>query len=120
MTTTADTAPAGGLTRFGYEGVQVRVVTRDGDPWFVAADVARILGDQETTVISEGGLYQALVRSRALTDRDFLIPPGRHPQGGAGGRGRPAHGVRAGRPHHRRRPPGQAGDRPRHPGRAAP
>jgi prophage antirepressor-like protein len=29
---------------FDYSGAQVRVVERDGEPWFVASDVARILG----------------------------------------------------------------------------
>ena len=31
------------LTPFTFEGQQVRVVDVDGDPWFVASDVARVL-----------------------------------------------------------------------------
>lgn len=72
---------------FQYDGREVRTVTIDGEPWFVAADVARILGyrmasdmtrrldpedrgthsartpsgDQEMTVISEAGLYVAVI-----------------------------------------------------------
>ncbi len=80
------------LIPFDYEGTRVRaIVGNDGEPWFVAADIAKILGyasakdftrgideedkggrivptpsgDQEMTIISEGGLYTALVRSRA-------------------------------------------------------
>ena len=72
---------------FQYEGREVRTVTIDGEPWFVAADVARILGyrmasdmtrrldpedrgthsarttsgDQEMTVISEAGRFEVKV-----------------------------------------------------------
>lgn len=81
------------LTLFAYRAQQVRVVTIKGEPWFVASDIADALeyasakdfargvddedkgrhivptpsGDQEMTIISEGGLYTALVRAR--TDR---------------------------------------------------
>ena len=98
---TALAAPAtpsgGGLVPFVFDGLQVRALTRDGEPWFVAADIARALdyrdafnfmrgldedekgthivstpsGDQEMTVISEPGLYQVLVRSRAERTRPF-------------------------------------------------
>lgn len=77
------------LTVFDYEGARVRVVTGDdGEPLFVASDVARILayrkasdmvrvldddergaqtvrtpgGPQETTVVSEAGLYHLVLR----------------------------------------------------------
>ena len=86
------------LISFDYEGTSVRVVTGDdGEPRFVAADVAAILGyrmasdftrsvdeedkgthivrtpsgDQEMTIISEGGLYTALVRSRSERVKPF-------------------------------------------------
>lgn len=75
---------------FTYGSVDVRTVVIDGEPWFVASDVARILGyreayyltrgldddekgphilrtpggDQELTVINEPGLYSAILRSR--------------------------------------------------------
>ncbi len=71
------------LDVFTYADQQVRTVLIDGEPWFVAADVARILGysateamtrsmdddekglqvlhtpggDQRVTVVSEPGLY---------------------------------------------------------------
>lgn len=79
------------LTPFDYAGRQVRVVTVHGEPWFVAADVARILGyrdataatrtvrdgqrgthpvctpggDQDVTIISEPGLYRLIMRSNS-------------------------------------------------------
>lgn len=78
------------LIPFDYSGSQVRVVMIDGEPWFVLADVARVLGyrdsyaaarvlrdsergthsvgtpggDQQVTVISEPGLYRLIMRSR--------------------------------------------------------
>lgn len=78
------------ITPFAYGDQQVRVVTRDGEPWFVAADIAKTLGyriapdmvrsldedekgtqivrtpggHQQMTIISEAGLYSAIMRSR--------------------------------------------------------
>ena len=82
------------LELFTYESVDVRVVTQDGDPWFVAADVCAVLGignpsqavsyldDDERMIvnaalissegrpqdtiglISEAGLYSLILRSR--------------------------------------------------------
>jgi prophage antirepressor-like protein len=75
---------------FDFNGQSVRVVELDGEPWFVASDVAKILGyessyyltrgldgdekgahivgtpggNQEMTIISESGLYSAILRSR--------------------------------------------------------
>jgi prophage antirepressor-like protein len=75
----------------------VRVVIRDGEPWFVATDVAHILGfrdaekatrfldaaekgtqivgtlggDQELSIISESGLYGLAFRSRKPTAKAF-------------------------------------------------
>lgn len=75
---------------FEYQGTQIRTVTRDGNPWFVAADVCRILeitnyrnavgrlndrmkgvhtvdtlgGPQETLIINEAGVYKLTFTSR--------------------------------------------------------
>jgi prophage antirepressor-like protein len=80
------------IVPFAFEGRQVRVVTRDGDPWFVLADVCAVLdigntsmaasrldADEKHTlsvaegiadarvqaliVISEPGLYRLILRS---------------------------------------------------------
>lgn len=86
------------LTAFGFHGQSVRVLTDDnGDPWFVAADVAAILGyrmasdmtrrlddddrgtrsvrtpsgDQDMTVITEPGLYTAVLGSQVTGARTF-------------------------------------------------
>lgn len=78
------------VTSFDFHSHAVRVVMRDGEPWFVAADVANVLGyrnapdaarslpdhqkgtqivrtpggDQSMTIISEPGLYRLVLRSR--------------------------------------------------------
>ena len=75
---------------FDFEENPVRLIEMDGEPWFVAADVARVLeyrnapdatrildedergthivrtpsGDQEMTVINESGLYHLVIVSR--------------------------------------------------------
>lgn len=86
------------LVPFDYEGQQVRVVRVDDlDPWFVAADVARVLGysatsamtrslddldkgvhslhtpggEQDMTIISESGLYIAIFGSRVPGAQQF-------------------------------------------------
>ena len=85
------------LTQFVYGDQQVRVVERDGMPWFVATDLARVLeyrdsanlvrgldeedarthivstsaGPREALVVSEGGLYTILVRARTERARPF-------------------------------------------------
>ena len=79
------------LEVFDYSGAQVRTVLVDGEPWFVAADVAAILsyrkasdmlrvipdedkgaqivrtlgGDQTAAVISEPGLYGVIMQRQA-------------------------------------------------------
>ena len=79
------------ITRFQCEGTTIRTLNVDGEPWFVAADVAQVLGyrkasdmtrileddekgaqivrtlggDQEVTVVSEPGLYRLIVQRRA-------------------------------------------------------
>lgn len=76
---------------------EVRAVSIDGEPWFVASDIASTLGysataamtrtldddekgvhtlhtlggDQSLTIISEGGLYSAILRSRVEGARSF-------------------------------------------------
>jgi len=86
------------LTPFAFDGTDVRVITDEsGEPWFVAADVARILGyreardlargldddekgpqivrtpggEQSMTTVTEAGLYSAIMRSRAEAAKPF-------------------------------------------------
>ena len=82
---------------FDFEDNAVRVVDIDGEPWFVAADVARVLdfrdaynatrvldddekgthnvstpsGDQEMTMINESGLYHLVLVSRKPEAKKF-------------------------------------------------
>nr|DAO60182.1 MAG TPA: repressor domain protein [Caudoviricetes sp.] len=82
---------------FDFEENPVRVIERDGEPWFVAADVARVLdiqnirqnlneldddekdvcntytpgGQQEMRVINESGLYNLIFRSRKPEAKRF-------------------------------------------------
>lgn len=78
------------LTPFDFDGLAVRVVTIDGEPWFVLADLARVLDIADTqrlnsrlddgvrqthpisdrlgriqnaTVVSEAGMYEVVIRS---------------------------------------------------------
>ncbi|MCX2753120.1 BRO family protein [Gordonia sp. 4N] len=88
---------ASAVVPFAYGDTQVRTVVVDGEPWFVAADVARILGyrmasdmtrrldaedrgtrpvrtpsgEQDMTTINEPGLYQAVLGSQTAGARDF-------------------------------------------------
>lgn len=85
------------LTIFAYESSAVRTVVQDGEPWFAATDVAKILGyrnapdmvrnleddekgtqivrtlggDQELLTISESGMYAAIFKSRRAEARKF-------------------------------------------------
>jgi anti-repressor protein len=85
------------LTVFGYADTQVRTVVRDGEPWFVAADVCSVLdirnnrdalasldddekgvattdtlgGAQQMAVINEPGLYSLILRSRKPEAKAF-------------------------------------------------
>jgi anti-repressor protein len=85
------------LQLFNYGTQEVRTVLVDGEPWFVAADVARILGysataamtrrldeddkgvrvlhtlggDQEMVIITEPGLYVAAIGSQVEGARAF-------------------------------------------------
>jgi prophage antirepressor-like protein len=82
---------------FDFEGQAVRVIDRDGEPWFVLADVCRVLevgnpsmaatrldgdergistvetpsGNQEMVVINESGLYSLILTSRKPAARRF-------------------------------------------------
>lgn len=125
------------LLTFDYSADPVRIVMQHDQPWFVATDVAAILGyrnapdmvrnldddekgtqivrtlggDQELTIISESGLYNAIFRSRRAEAHAFrrwvtgtVLPEIRRTGGYAAGRGhgdwpqRIAHCV-AGRDH---------------------
>ncbi len=89
--------PLDDLTVFDFEDAAVRIIARDGEPWFVAADVCRILelgntgmaisrldddekgvtnvdtlgGRQEMSIISESGLYALVFTSRKPEAKRF-------------------------------------------------
>jgi anti-repressor protein len=83
--------------RFPETGQDVRTILIDGEPWFVAMDVCRVLdigrthdavrgldpdergtdtirtpgGDQQVSIVSEAGLYALIMRSRKKEARAF-------------------------------------------------
>ncbi|UTV80093.1 hypothetical protein MQE22_08660 [Acidithiobacillus sp. YTS05] len=85
------------ILQFHFHQAMIRIVDRDGQLWFVAGDVAQALGyrdalslarwldedekgtqivstpggDQLATIISESGLYHALLKSRRAEARPF-------------------------------------------------
>lgn len=86
------------MARRGLTGAAVRVITRDGDPWFVAADVCGALnfsgdpgqhtrrldddekglisiqtlgGGQQVAAINESGLYSLILGSRKPEAKRF-------------------------------------------------
>src|SRR5690606_32003881 len=84
------------LTTFNFNDLPVRVVEREGEPWFVAADVCKVLGldnpsyvtkrlgeDEKASfklpnqrgsaakIISESGLYKLIMRSDKPEARAF-------------------------------------------------
>ena len=85
------------LTAFNFESFNIRVVSRDGEPWFVAADVCAALGiartddgvgrldddekgtdsirtpggEQRMTVVNESGLYSLILGSRKPEAKRF-------------------------------------------------
>lgn len=85
------------LTVFRRDGVDIRVVTIDGEPWWVASDIAMALGYSATSamlrslddddkgvqdlhtpggyqalaVVSEPGMYSAIMRSQAPNASEF-------------------------------------------------
>ncbi|OMG45664.1 phage antirepressor Ant, partial [Paenibacillus macerans] len=83
---------------FNFHGQQIRTIDKDGQPWFVLKDVCEALGDlahrvvrqrlgddvcstypisdsigrqQDTTIISEDGLYDVILESRKPEARAF-------------------------------------------------
>jgi anti-repressor protein len=84
-------------SQFSFEGAPVRIVMRDGEPWFVLADVCAVLGignpsmaadkldadekgistvdtpggPQEMVVVSESGLYVQALTSRKAGAKRF-------------------------------------------------
>ncbi|MFO1100014.1 MAG: Bro-N domain-containing protein [Xanthobacteraceae bacterium] len=86
-----------GTVPFSFEGQPVRIIDRDGNPWFVLADVCRVLeieqptraaerldedekgvttihtpgGRQEMLIISESGLYSLVLTSRKPAAKRF-------------------------------------------------
>lgn len=90
-------AAAGALIVLDFEGNAVRAVRQAGEPWFVLADVCRVLdlenprnatarldddekgvhsvdtpgGRQEMTIINESGLYSLILTSRKPTAKRF-------------------------------------------------
>ena len=98
MNDTAGTnEPGSQIASFSFKNIQVRTVDRDGQIWFVASDIARALGyrdaavltrwldddekgthnvqtlggKQQITILSESGLYHALLKSRKPEARPF-------------------------------------------------
>lgn len=85
------------LTLYNFEQMPVRITMRDGEPWFLAQDLALVLGysataamtrsldddekgvqivhtpggDQEQIIISESGLYAAILKSRRPEAKRF-------------------------------------------------
>lgn len=85
------------IVPFNFEGSNVRIVARDGEPWFVLADVCRVLevgnapqaatrldddekgiinsdtpgGRQNVTIINESGLYSLILTSRKPQAKRF-------------------------------------------------
>lgn len=77
------------LVPFAYEGADVRVIVIDGEPWFVLADLCRVLGianagnvaarlsesdvrqtdissggqRRSVTIVNESGMYEVVIRS---------------------------------------------------------
>lgn len=87
------------IVPFEFESHQVRTVVVDGEPWFVAHDIAKVLGyrsapdmtrrleesdkgyakvrtpggEQEVSILNESGLYDAIFRSNADGARPFRM-----------------------------------------------
>ncbi|MCZ1070782.1 phage antirepressor [Rhodococcus sp. A5(2022)] len=92
----SDIQTTGTVRPFQYGDTAVRTIDIDGEPWFVASDVARILeyrdaynmarrlddedrgtrsvstpsGDQQMTIVSEPGFYTAILGSQCAKARD--------------------------------------------------
>lgn len=87
-----------GFDLFQFDGANVRVVMKDGEPWFVAADVCKVLGlvnvhrsvariadasrgvhtvntlggSQQMTIVDEAALYKLIFKSRKPEAERFL------------------------------------------------
>ncbi|MEO0498949.1 MAG: BRO family protein [Pseudomonadota bacterium] len=85
------------LSTHSFQGADLRVIERDGGVWFIASDLARALGyrdaekltrildddhkgtrkvgtpggDQDVTVVSEPGMYRAVMRSQRTEAKAF-------------------------------------------------
>jgi len=86
------------ITVFNFNNMDVRIIDKENDPWFVLIDVCKILdiknsrdasskldedekntvaiadslgGLQETTIINESGLYSLILRSRKREAKRF-------------------------------------------------
>jgi len=85
------------ITPFNFSGAQVRAITKDGEPWFVASDVCSVLeikshrdavstldddereslivdtlgGPQSSVCVNESGLYSLVLRSRKPQAKAF-------------------------------------------------
>lgn len=85
------------IIQFDFHGTEVRTVTIEGEPWFVLADLARVLdiaapgrlaarldegvrqthtlptsgGLQSMTIVSEAGMYEVVIRSDKPQAVDF-------------------------------------------------
>ncbi|MHC3368799.1 phage antirepressor (plasmid) [Rhodococcus aetherivorans] len=92
----SDTQTTGTVTPFQYGDTALRTIVIDGEPWFVAADAARLLeysatsamtrrldaedkgvrdlhtlgGTQQMSIISEPGFYAAIIGSQSEKARD--------------------------------------------------
>lgn len=84
-------------TLFQFHSTEIRTIDRDGQIWFIAGDIAKVLGyrdtlnmarwldedekgtqivstlggEQSVTIISESGLYHALLKSRKPEAKPF-------------------------------------------------
>jgi prophage antirepressor-like protein len=91
------TSTVSAITPFNFHGSDVRIIMRNGAPWFVAADLAEVLGyrdaanagrvldddekgthavstlggKQNLTIVSESGMYALVLRSRKPEARKF-------------------------------------------------
>ena len=83
------------IINFDFNGSEVRTINQDNEPWFIAKDIADILGYSETSamtryldideimsvnlagmnmkssLINESGLYSAILRSRLPQAKEF-------------------------------------------------
>lgn len=52
------------ITIFNHLGNDIRVMTDEhGEPFFILKDICDALGQRETFLVSEAGLYEVIIRS---------------------------------------------------------